>query len=334
MAIHISEQVPLTEYTTMRVGGKARYFALVKNIDEIRQAVDFANERKLNVLILGGGSNMIISDDGFDGLVIKMEILGIDIDHNILKVGAGEVWDDVVSGAVTRGLWGIENLSLIPGSVGGAVVQNIGAYGVEAKEIIFSVDAFDIDTMQVKTFLNSECEFGYRESIFKKNKNLIVTSVTFELKENGIPKIDYEDVKKYFSDKKIITPSLDEIREAIVSIRGAKMPAPPIGTAGSFFKNPVISVSQYNTLKTMYPDIKAYSQGDNDMKLSAAWLIDHIGGFRGVRRKDAGVHEKQALILVNYGNANAEEIFLLAKEIKDDINKKINVSLEEEVVVV
>lgn len=335
MNILISEHVPLAQFTTMHVGGNARFFVRVRNVDELAPAILFANTKKLPIFILGGGSNTLVSGNEFPGLVIKIELKGITYENNRITVGAGEVWDEVVRDAVIHNLWGIENLSLIPGTVGGAVVQNIGAYGVEARETIFSVDAFDMEKRQIKTFLRDECEFGYRESIFKKNKNLIVTSATFALAQNGTPKTDYEDVKKYFENKKIIEPTLSGIRDAIVAIRTAKMPAPPIGTAGSFFKNPVVSEQQYEKLKEQYSEIKAYPQGDNkdnNVKLSAAWLLDHVGNWRGVRRGDAGVHEKQALILVNYGGATGDEMLSLANEMKSDIKEKTGVMLEEEVV--
>ncbi|OHA79176.1 MAG: UDP-N-acetylenolpyruvoylglucosamine reductase [Candidatus Yonathbacteria bacterium RIFCSPHIGHO2_01_FULL_44_41] len=332
MALHILEQVPLAPFTTMHVGGNARFFVRVKSIEDLQESILFARAKNLSIFILGSGSNILVSGDGYSGLVIKIELKGITYENSRVTAGAGEVWDEVVRGVVQYNLWGIENLSLVPGTVGGASVQNIGAYGVEACDTIFSVEALDTETMQIKTFLRKECEFGYRESIFKKNKNLIVVSVSFELTENGVPRVDYEDVKKYFEKKKVIVSTLVEIREAIVAIRTRKMPAPSIGTAGSFFKNPIVEVSQYEALKIQFPGIKAYPQGDSTIKLSAAWLLDHVGKWCGVRRGDAGVYEKQALILVNYGKATAEEILSLAHEMRCDIKEKTNVLLEEEVV--
>lgn len=332
MKIQILENVSLAPLTTMRTGGAARFFVRVTSVDDLKEAVVFAQENRLPMFVLGGGANTLVSQNGFDGLVIKMEIRGINYENDFVTVGAGEWWDDVVRSAVARNLWGVENLSLVPGTAGGAVVQNIGAYGVEACDTIFSVDAFDVEKKEIKTFSNSECEFGYRESIFKKNKNLVVVRAVFKLSEDDAPNINYEDVKKYFEGLEIISPTLSEIREAIVAIRSAKMPAPPIGTAGSFFKNPAVDISLYEALKMKYPEMKAYLQGDNTVKILAAWLIDHVGGWRGVRRGDAGVHDKQALILVNYGNATAEEIMNLADEIKKDIQEKTNVALKEEVV--
>jgi len=332
MAFQILEQIPLAPLTTMRVGGRARFFARVESTDELSEAIIFAKNRNLPVFILGAGSNTLFHDDGFEGLVIQMSIEGIACEGNHVTSGAGVMWDDLVRETVAYNLWGVENLSLIPGSVGGAVVQNIGAYGIEVCEAIFSVDVFDRESMQMKTFLRDECAFGYRESIFKKNNNLIVLRVTFAFSQDGVPNVEYEDVKKYFEERVVLgKPTLIEIREAIIAIRIVKMPEWGVGSAGSFFKNPVVSVEDYEQIKKRYPGLKAYSQTDGAMKLSAAWLLDHVGGWRGVRRGDAGVHEKQSLILVNYGTATEKEILLLANEMKKDIKDKVEVTLEEEV---
>ncbi len=342
MALEILRNIHLAPFTTMRVGGDTQYFARVQSVEELKEALLFAQNQGIPFFILGGGSNVVVSDAGYAGLVIKNEIKGISCADDVVTAGAGEVWDEVVREASSRNLWGIENLSLVPGTVGGAVVQNIGAYGVEACDTILSVEVFDVETMSTKNFLQEECFFGYRESIFKKNKNFIVTHVSFLLSQEKKVRIDYEDVKKFFEERTKNKmrqecvddePSLQEIREAIVAIRTAKMPVYPIGTAGSFFKNPVISAESYEILKKTYPEIKAYIQADTTVKLAAAWLFDKVGGWRGMRRGDAGVHEKQALILVNYGRASAEEIFLLAEEMKRDIKEKTNVDIEEEVVV-
>ncbi len=337
MSIQIQENEALAPLTTMRAGGNARFFVQVKSSDDIREALLWAGERELPVFILGGGSNTLVPDEGFGGLVIKIEIKGITYNETEegvrVTVGGGEIWDNVVRDVVSRNLWGIENLSLIPGCVGGAVVQNIGAYGVEAREIIFCVEAFDTLTMKIKTFSNKECMFGYRESIFKKNNHLIVISASFDLVYDGASRLDYEDVKKYFNEKEIVIPTLVEIRDAVVAIRTAKMPAPPIGTAGSFFKNPIISEDKFEDLKKQFPEIKAYPQADGTVKLSAAWLLDKVGNFRGVRRGDAGVHERQALILVNYGSATTRDIRALAEVMKREVKEKTGVVLEEEVVI-
>ncbi|MHB1117913.1 MAG: UDP-N-acetylmuramate dehydrogenase [Minisyncoccota bacterium] len=336
MTSHIKERVPLAPMTTMRVGGNARFFIHIESADDLREGLVFAREQNLPIFILGGGSNTLVPDEGFPGLVMKIEMKGISYEENDPLVNvianAGETWDDVVREAVSHRLWGIENLSLIPGTVGGAVVQNIGAYGVEARDIVLWVEAFDMRTMQLKRFSRDECMFGYRESIFKKDNNLVVMRAAFSLRHNGAPHIEYQDVEAYFEEKGVSTPSLLDIREAIVTIRTAKMPTSQLGTAGSFFKNPVISEEEFKSLVKVYPEIKAYKQEDNTVKLSAAWLLDKIGGFRGYRQGDAGAYEHQALVLVNYGTATAENILSLAREMKNVIKEKTNVVLEEEVV--
>lgn len=336
MTIQVEENVALAPLTTMRVGGGARYFVRVKNITDLSQAIEWAREKKLPFFILGGGSNTLVSDDGFPGLVIKIEVLGTvyeNTHHGVrAMVGAGEVWDDFVRDAVLRDLWGVENLSLIPGTVGGAAVQNIGAYGAEVRTAIAEVEAFDLETMTTKNFSGHKCKFGYRESIFKTNKNLVVTRVIFDLSHHGVPHIEYEDVKNYFHEKGTKNPTIQNVRDAVIAIRIAKMPTKGLGTAGSFFKNPIVSGTEYEALKKQFPEIKAHLQGDGSAKVSAAWLLDKVGEFRGFRRGDAGVWEKQSLILVNHGNANAEEIISLAKEMKDHIKEKTNIMLEEEVV--
>lgn len=322
--------------TTMRVGGNARYFARIKSLADLRSGVAFARSQNLPIFVLGGGSNMLVPSKGFSGLVLKIEFKGISYEENGSAVqviaGAGEVWDEVARDAVKRGLWGIENLSLIPGTIGGAVVQNIGAYGAEACDHILWVEAFDMQTMKLKKFSRDECAFGYRESIFKKNNNLIVVRAAFNLSHDGAPRIEYQDVKTFFTEKKINVPTLADVRNAVVAIRTAKMPTSRLGTAGSFFKNPVVSAGEFERLTQAFPEIKAYPQGDGTVKLSAAWLLDNAGGFRGYRQGDAGVYEHQALILVNYGTATTENILSLAREMKNVIKEKTNVVLEEEVV--
>lgn len=334
MSIKIEENVALASMTTMRTGGTARFFMRVASVDDLKSALFFAKENSLPIFILGGGANTVVSDNGFPGLVIKIEIKGIKHSDGFVTAGAGEWWDNVVSLAVEKNLVGIENLSFIPASVGGAVVQNIGAYGAELKDSIFSVEVLNREKMKTETFTLKDCEFGYRESLFKKNKNFIVLRATFKLEQNGKPNSSYEEVKKYFEDKNINTPSLIEVREAIIDIRNAKLPKSPLGSAGSFFKNPIVSLSVFEKLKKQFPEIVAYPQDDNTVKISAAWLIDKVGGWRGVRKGDVGVHDKQALILVNYGSATAEEVLDFAQEIKNDIKNKTGVTLEEEVVVI
>lgn len=338
MAKEILENVPLGSLTTMGVGGDARFLVHVKNAEDLAWAVTWAHEQKLPIFILGGGSNIIVPDTPFPGLVIKIEITGVayeNIHHGArVTVGAGEVWDDFVRDAVMRNLWGIENLSLIPGTVGGAAVQNIGAYGVDARKTIVEVEAFDMEKMATKRFAGHKCKFGYRESIFKTDKNLVVTRVVFDLPHNGTPHLDYEDVKIFFKTKGVASPTLQNIRDAVIEIRTAKMPGAGLGSAGSFFKDPVVPMSKYEELRAWFPGLKAHLQGDNTAKLSAAWLLDKVFELRGTRNGDAGVSEKHSLVLVNYGNANAQEVISLANKIKKSVKEKIDVALEEEVVMV
>ncbi len=336
MAIEIKENMPLAPLTTMRAGGSARFFTSVKTGAEIGEAAWWAREKNLPIFILGGGSNTLVPDAGFPGLVVKIDICGTKYEsthHGVcVYAGAGEVWDDLVRDSVLRNLWGLENLSLIPGTVGGAAVQNIGAYGVEAKQSIHEVEVFDIEKKELRKISGHKCKLGYRDSIFKNNKNLVVISVAFNLVHNATPHTEYEDVKKYFSDKNTEHLTPQKVRDAIIAIRTAKMPGLEIGTAGSFFKNPVVSAEKFEELKGLFPEIKAHLQGDGTAKVSAAWLLDKVGGFRGYRRGDAGVFEKQSLIVVNHGNATSTEIISLANEMKQEIKNKTGISLEEEVV--
>lgn len=338
MNIRIEEGIALAPLTTMLVGGAARFFVRIVNISQISEALSFARAKNIPLLVLGGGSNVLIPDAGFSGLIMKIECKGIsfelDEESRVRMIaGAGERWDYVVESAVLERLWGIENLSLVPGTLGGAIVQNIGAYGVEVCDSVLWVEAYDMQAMKTKIFLRNECMFGYRTSIFKTNRNLIVVRVALELDREEKAQIDYEDVKKYFLIQKNNAPSLEDIRSAIIAIRTAKMPAFPLGTAGSFFKNPIVSADVFERLKRMYPEIKAYVQGDGTVKLSAAWLLDKVCGWRGVRRGNVGVYEKQALILVNYDGASAQEILNLAQEMKDNVFQKTEIVLEEEVVI-
>lgn len=320
----------------MRTGGPARFFVCISKNEDLLEALNFAKNKNIPIFVLGGGSNTLAPDPGFDGLVIKIEYKGISYEveeHRVcLVAGAGELWDDVVCDAVEKNFWGLENLSLIPGTIGGAAVQNIGAYGAEAKDSIVWVEVLDTETHEIRKIFNTECEFGYRESIFKKNKNLIIVRVAFTVSHNREARIGYEDVKRYFAQHEIIVPALIDIRNAIIAIRTMKMPASSLGTAGSFFKNPVVSTHDFEHLKNMFPDIKVFPNPPSSIKLSAAWLIDKVGGFRGVRRGEVGVHTEQALIIVNHGTASTDDVSLLAHDIQKVIKEKTGVLLEEEVV--
>ncbi len=334
----LKENISLKGLTTMSVGGLARYFFNVKNIEDLKFAVAFAKEKKVSFFVLGGGSNVLIPDDGFSGVVIKMEIPGIEfkkINNNetTVVVGAGVLWDKFVKETVEKNLYGIENLSLIPGSVGASPVQNIGAYGVEVKDVILFVDVLNTDTMTIQTITNKECLFGYRDSLFKTTggRKLIIVSVVFRLLNNGILKTDYADVQEFFLNKKD-KPTLKTLREAIASIRTNKLPdMKKVGTVGSFFKNPVVSEARLQWVLSLYPDIK-YFKTENDMfKISAGYLIDKIGKWKGVCVNNVCVYEKQALVLVCLKGASTKEILFFANKIRKDIKQKTKIDLEFEI---
>lgn len=291
-----------------------------------------------HLLILGEGSNLLFVND-FQGLIINPNIPGVRIVHedrnNIwLEVGAGVVWDDLVEYAVFNNWGGIENLSLIPGKVGAAAVQNIGAYGMEIQRRIESVTGFDLESQTEYTMDVSDCQYTYRDSIFKnKLKNsFIITSVSFKLDKFPEFILNYGDLKS--ETEKLGAVNLRNIRKAVIGIRESKLPDPKVyGNAGSFFKNPIIKTSLADELLAKYPSMPHYPAPDGQTKLAAGWLIDQCG-WKGFRRGDAGVHEKQALVLVNYGNATGKEIFELSEEIKQSVQDKFGVELEREVNVI
>lgn len=333
------ENVALQQYTTMQVGGPAHYFFEVSTAADLAQATRFAHDNNLPILIIGGGSNILIGDEGFKGVAIRVVLNGIEAepagDAFRVIASAGEQWDSVAQYVVRNGLWGTENLSYIPGTVGGAVVQNIGAYGVEIREHIEWVEVFDTTDGSIKKLLNSECALGYRNSIFKNDsgKNYIVTRVAFLLHKTGNPILDYADLKKYFADH-TNTPTPIEIRNAVISIRKKKLPDhSTVGTAGSFFKNPIIPTSLFQELQKTYPELRGMPVDESRVKVSAAWLIEHTG-YKGKQKGAVGIHKDHALIIVNTGNATARDIFSFAECIKRDVQKKFNIALEEEVVFV
>ncbi|MEK7213792.1 MAG: UDP-N-acetylmuramate dehydrogenase [Patescibacteria group bacterium] len=333
----IQENISLKEFTTFKIGGYARFFCLVKNEDELIEAINFSKKNKLKIFILGGGSNILVSDNGFSGLVIKMEMKGIeyaeDGDNIRVTVRAGEDWDAFVGQTVERGLYGLENLSLIPGTVGASPMQNIGAYGIEVENIIESVYVLDIQKDQYKTFKNSECKFSYRDSIFKKEPNrFVIISVTFLLNKKGKINYDYKDLQDYFLFKKIEKPNLKQIREAIIEIRNRKLPdLKKYGTAGSFFKNVVVSQVKAKELLAKYPEMIIRPANDKKVKIPIAWILDNVCGFRGVKKGNVGTYKNQALVLINYGNAKAEEIINLAQKMVDSVYEKTGIEIETEV---
>jgi UDP-N-acetylmuramate dehydrogenase len=334
----ILQNHPLRDLNSFHVDAGARYFCECRNIKDLRELITDPIFLKEPRLILGEGSNILFSDD-FNGLVIRPLILGRDIigeDRSTVKiqVGAGENWDDFVAWTTTWDFGGIENLSLIPGSVGSSPIQNIGAYGVEAEQSIERVMAIDILTGQRLTFENEACRFGYRDSIFKGSwrHKCIVTSVVFRLAKKPVLNTGYQQVADKMSGK--ARQDVETLRQVIIEIRESKLPDPDkLGNAGSFFKNPVIPEAEYESLFKDYPDIPSYPAAAGARKIPAAWLIEQ-SGWKGKRIGDAGTFEKQPLVLVNHGNATGRQILDLATRIEEDVAVKYGIELEKEVNIV
>ena len=338
--MNIIENYPLLKLNTFGIDVKAKYFTSINTINELIEVTKTNVFKDLELLILGGGSNILFTKD-FDGLVILNNIKGKEIiDQNqqsiFLKIGAGENWHELVMYCVDNGWGGIENLSLIPGNTGTAPMQNIGAYGVEIKETFIELEALEISSGKIVKFNNSDCEFGYRESVFKnKMKNqYIILNITLELKKNPVLNINYGDVKAILESQNIKNPAIKEVSNAIISIRQSKLPDPKkIGNSGSFFKNPIVSLNQLELIKKKYPNVVNYEINENEFKIAAGWLIERAG-WKGKKFNNYGIHEKQALVLVNYGLANGMEIFELSEKIILDIKDKFGITLEREVNVI
>jgi len=332
--VFIKKNVKLAKYNTFHTGGPAEFFVEVKSIDDLKKAVEFAKKNKLKISILGSGSNILIADRRLKGLVIKINIRGIAITGNTILAGAGESWDKVVAKAVSKDLWGIENLSLIPGTVGGAVYQNIGAYGAQIKDVLNFVDVFDTKIQKLTRLSSKDCRLDYRTSAFqdKKGAHLIIIGASLMLNKNKNPNLKYPDLVEHFKNKE---PTLNEIRKAVIKIRKKKLvyPTAGIGTAGSFFKNPIITVADYQKLLSDYPDIKGREIGDGLVKLSAGQLIQ-MTGWKGKKLGKTGVSEKHALVLVSYKGAQTKDILKLAQLVQRSVKNRFNVLLESEVKIV
>jgi len=332
------QHISLKPYNSFGIEAIARYFIRFKSREEVQEIFEAIKELQIaERLILGGGSNVLLCSD-FNGYVLKNEIGGIEVirdeaDFVMIKAGAGVPWHQLVMYAVDRGWGGIENLSLIPGSTGAAPMQNIGAYGVELKDVFDSLEAYHIGEKRMITFDKKDCTFGYRESIFKhelKNQ-CVILSVTLVLKKNPAFNIAYGAIRQELEKMKVETLSVKNISEAVIHIRSSKLPDPAkIGNAGSFFKNPSVQAKQYQDLKKQYPDLVGYENADGSYKLAAGWLIESCG-WKGYRKGDAGCYPLQALVLVNYGNATGKELLALSEEIQASVAKKFGVILEREV---
>lgn len=329
------ENEPLAAHTTLQVGGPAEYFAVAHSEEELAAYVREAKVHGLPVTVLGGGSNVLAPDEGLSGLVLKNEIDGIaetDDDGTVLvTAGAGVVFDELVAHTVARGYWGLENLSHIPGSVGATPIQNVGAYGVEIGNFVACVRVYDMEKDDFRTLKGNECAFGYRDSIFKHTEgaHLIVTSVTFRLSRTPAPRLSYKDLTERFGTS---APSQQEIRDAVIAIRAKKFPDwHRVGTAGSFFKNPIITNAQFDALRTRYPELPGFPAGDAHTKVALGWILDRVCELRGVRVGNVGTYEGQALVLVNHGNATAREIEQFAHNIASRVHERTGINIEWEV---
>lgn len=338
--IRVFENKSLKEFNTFSIEAKAKKYVEVSEIQHIKEVLSNPKHSKNNLLILGGGSNILFTKD-FDGLVIKNNIHGIEVINEdeekvIIKVGAGEIWHNLVLTCINRGFGGLENLSLIPGTVGAAPMQNIGAYGVEIKDSFVLLEALNLNTLEIEIFDNEACQFGYRKSIFKnthKDKYIIV-NVTFRLSKKPNLNTSYGAIQETLKNRNISAPTIRNVSEAVIAIRQSKLPDPKkLGNAGSFFKNPVVDIGKYNELKIDFPAIASYELPNNEVKIPAAWLIENCG-WKGKRISDIGVHDKQALVLVNYGNGSGSELYKLALEVQKSVNKKFGIKLDMEVNVI
>lgn len=334
----IQNQVDLQPYNTFGISAFAKHFVSINSQKETFELLKHDIFKKEKHVFLGGGSNILLTKD-FDGLVVKVDLKGIttvkeDDDYITLKVGAGEVWNDLVMYCVDRNLGGIENLSLIPGTVGAAPMQNIGAYGVEVKNIIESVEAIEIASGLVKNFSNADCKFGYRESIFKQElkDRYVISSVTLTLsKKNHRYVTSYGAIGETLKQKGIDNVSIKAISDAVVNIRRSKLPDPKvIGNAGSFFKNPSIQAELYDFIKKDYPTAPSFPAENGLIKLPAGWLIEQCG-WKGKTFDKIGVHKDQALVLVNYGGGVGSDIWQLAMNIQQSVREKFSITLQPEV---
>ena len=335
MTVTVEQHIPLAPFTTIGIGGPARFFARVTDVDALREAIDWARERSLALFILGSGSNLLISDDGFDGLVVHIDLPGVTVESvdafATVRVSAGEVWDDFVSMAVLRGWAGIECLSGIPGSVGATPTQNVGAYGQEVSETVARVEVLDRHDSLVKTLTNWDCRFSYRSSLFKnyERNRYVVTAVTFRLKVGAAASVRYPELQRFIEERGVSLDDLAGVRNAVIAIRRRKGmvldPADPdTRSDGSFFMNPIVESSLATS------DMPAYPASEGMVKLSAAWLIEHAGFQKGFTLGNAGLSSKHTLAVINRGGASAREVLALVELIQSRVREKFGIELQPE----
>jgi UDP-N-acetylmuramate dehydrogenase len=336
----VKTKISLKPYNTFGIDVKAADFIEINSIEGLKFIIETFDLVNRHTLVIGGGSNVLLTKN-YDGLVLKMAILGIekvneDDEHVYIKAMAGEAWHQFVLYCVNNNYAGIENLSLIPGCVGAAPMQNIGAYGVEIKDTCFEVEAYDIETNEQKIFSNAECKFGYRESVFKHEAKgkYIISSVTFKLLKQAKVNVSYGAIQDVLRSKNIENPTIKNVSDAVISIRESKLPNPKVlGNAGSFFKNPEIPTEEFLSLKEKFPALVGYKTSETNTKLAAGWLIEQCG-WKGKVVGNTGSHKDQALVLVNYGNATGNEIWKLAMQIQESVFEKFGVTIIPEVNVI
>jgi UDP-N-acetylmuramate dehydrogenase len=334
--MNLISRYPLKNHNTFGIEAYAKEFVQVHSVDELAEVLKRNKEKEL--FVLGGGSNMLLTKD-IDALVIHIDLRGKEVikqedGHVHVKAMAGENWHEFVLYCIDNNYGGLENLSLIPGNVGTTPIQNIGAYGTEIKDTLVSCEAMNITTQQIETFTNEECEFAYRESVFKgrlKGK-YIITSVTFRLTTtNHKINTSYGDIAAELTKKDIVIPTIKDVSDAVTAIRRSKLPDPKeLGNSGSFFKNPIITAEEFEKAYIQHPQMPHYKVSDTEVKVPAGWLIEQCG-FKGKRFGDAGVHAKQALVLVNYGNATGKELLELSKNIQQTVYDTFGIKIEAEV---
>jgi UDP-N-acetylmuramate dehydrogenase len=336
--IDLEENISLHPFNTFGIDIRAKYFVRITSKEDFQKLINTSIYKLHSSLILGGGSNVLFTKD-YNGLVIKDDLKGIAIVDETpqlitIKVQAGENWHQFVMYCVKNNYGGVENLSLIPGTMGAAPMQNIGAYGIEVKEVIKEVEAIDRNNGSVRVFSNEDCRFGYRESVFKQalREKFFISSVTLTLtKNNHHLNTSYGAIQDTLKQMNVIQPTIQSVSNAVIHIRQSKLPDPlVIGNAGSFFKNPSISLHQYEELKKMHPNIPGYISENQLVKVPAGWLIEQCD-WKGKRINNVGVHSQQALVLVNYGNAKGEELFQLAQRIQSSVKEKFDIDLTTEV---
>lgn len=335
MSLQVRKQVSLKPYNSFAVDAKASHFAEAQSDQQVREALAYAQAQQLPLLVLGGGSNLLLTQD-VQALVLRMASRGIrqladDGEQVLIEAEAGEPWHPFVQWTVAQGFTGLENLSLIPGTVGAAPVQNIGAYGVELKDLLVGLTALDRQTGELHELTRHDCAFAYRDSLFKReNGRWLILRVRFALSRKAALHLDYGPVRQRLTERGITAPTALDVSQAICAIRSEKLPDPKVlGNAGSFFKNPLVSAELAQRLRAEHADLVTYPQADGEVKLAAGWLIERAG-WKGFREGDVGVHRLQALVLVNYGAGTGAQLLALAQRIQADIARRFAIELEIE----